>query len=187
MAQKELPPQTVLRQLLDYNPLDGVLYWKPRDASWFEASSVRTAEHTARIWNKRYSGKAAFTAFTADGYAHGHLLGVSYRAHRIIWKVMTGETPDQIDHIDGDRGNNRWDNLRCVTLAENAKNYKRRADNTSGVIGVSWYPHGRKTGKWLVKISNQHVGLFDTLEDAVTARRAAESENGYHANHGRVQ
>lgn len=186
MANKPLPSQEALRQLLDYDPETGSLAWRHRAVQWFEPSPTRTAEHIQALWNARYANAEALTTLTRDGYRHGHVLEGLHRAHRVIWKWMTGEEPEQVDHINGVRSDNRWLNLRNVTWAENAKNHKRRSDNTSGSTGIYWYRHARKQGKWLAKIGGEHIGYFHCLGQAVRARKEAERRLGFHENHGRA-
>jgi hypothetical protein len=104
----------------------------------------------------------------------------------VIWKLVYGTEPEFIDHIDGNRANNRLQNLRSVTKSENGRNTKIRADNTSGAHGVFW---DRDLGKWRsrVKVDGRDVylGAFEKLDDAIASRRAAEPKHGYHPNHGR--
>ena len=57
-------------------------------------------------------------------------------AHRLIWVIVTGEQPEDIDHIDGDGLNNKWDNLRSVSHSMNGRNQKLPGNNTSGTAGV---------------------------------------------------
>ena len=101
--------------------------------------------------------------------------------------MVTGEWVTELDHINGDRLDNRIENLRPVTRQENLKNQKRSIANTSGVTGVYW---DRETGKWraLIRIGGKvkTIGRFLSFEEAVMARKEAERKNGYHANHGRV-
>lgn len=185
MATKALPAQEVLNQLLSYEPDAGRLRWKPRDVSWFAPSSTRSAEHIAALWNSRYAGQYALDCISANGYREGHLFGTLVKAHRVIWKMLHGTDPAQIDHDDGDRSFNGFRNLNAATNATNTKNAKKRADNTSGAVGVTWYPHDRVTGKWLAKIKGKHIGMFNTFDEAVAARKAAEVQHGFHPNHGR--
>jgi len=104
----------------------------------------------------------------------------------LIWAMVNGEWPDgEIDHINGDRSDNRISNLRVVTHRENAMNRSRRSDNASGVTGV------HKCGsKWraTIKTSDGYkcLGLHSTIEDAARVRYLAERAHGYHANHGRI-
>lgn len=190
MAASALPSQEVLRQLIDYNPPTGALTWRARSECYFEASATRSAAHICALWNVRYAGAEALNCASGGGerggYNEGTVLGQRVKAHRVIWKWMTGEDPEQIDHINGARRDNRWANLRNVVWAENAKNHKRRTDNKTGIVGICWYPHERKQGKWLAKIGNKHVGYFNCLGQAIRARKEAERRHGFHANHGRA-
>ena len=109
----------------------------------------------------------------------------SYAVHRIIWFYMTGEWPDQIDHIDGNGLNNKWDNLRNVDCKENSRNQKIRKTNTSGVMGVYW---NKQNQKWnpRIRVDDQlkHLGYYSDFNDAVAARKNAEVKYGFHPLHG---
>lgn len=189
MANKPLPSPEVLRQLLSYDPETGKLFWKERGPEWFSDGEGRyTADRTARIWNTKYAGKAAIDCIdVSNGYRKGTVLDVKIYAHRAIWALQTGAWPEgDIDHISGDRANNRWVNLRSISRKVNAKNTKRRETNTSGMMGVSQY--GAR-GRWRARIMTDgkmtNIGCFDTYEDACEARQAAEAAMGFHPNHGR--
>lgn len=168
-----LPTQTELQALLNYNPKTGTLTWKPRPDS-------------VRGWNTRHAGKPAFTAKDRKGYFVGAIYCTNYRAARVIFKLHHGIDAEQVDHIDGDRSNNKISNLRAVTHQQNQQNMKRSTRNTSGVTGVSW-----NTGKsrWDAKISVNGktvlIGRFTDFNEAVAARKERERELGYHPNHGR--
>lgn len=171
MATKPLPDQALLRQLLDYDPATGLLTWKERPGN-------------ARF-NSRLAGKAAFIKIE-DGYRRGRLLGVDYRAHRIIWKWWHGSDPDQVDHENHDTLDNRISNLRDVSNVANSQNTKLLTTNTSGCSGVVWH---KRDCRWQASIRHsgrkQHLGLFERREDAIRARREAEVRLGFHPNHGK--
>lgn len=184
MAKRQLPPQGVLRQLLSYDPETGKLFWKERGPEWFGSSTRFSAETQAKQWNTRYAGMEAFTSVGADGYLKGTIEGVYYLAHRVIWKMETGDDPDEIDHVNGCKLNNEFANLRDVPRDINAKNLAVRRDNQSGVVGVfkrgpTWWAHIRHDG------GMKHLGTFKTIEEAKAARKAAEVAYGFHPNHGR--
>ncbi len=181
MATKPLPSQEVLRQLLDYDPETGLLTWRERDASWFTDGKKQTAKDFATRWNSAYSGKPALNSQN-NGYRIGTLLGRRYQSHRVIWKLIYGTDPQAIDHINGDGSDNRISNLRSVSHEQNMRNTKRRVDNTTGFVGVERYQGTR----WVVKLSNKHIGLFDCIGQAIKARRDAERKHGFHENHGRA-
>lgn len=107
-------------------------------------------------------------------------------AHRVIWKMVYGHDPDDIDHINGIRSDNRLMNLRNVTRAENLKNLSVSTRNKSGIIGVC-----QARGKWVAQIKingkTTHVGTFATKTEAARARLIASQKAGYHANHGKTK
>jgi hypothetical protein len=112
-------------------------------------------------------------------------------AHRLAWMLYYGrEAPGMIDHRNGDRQDNRIENLRIATHSQNGANARRHSRNTSGLKGASWMP---KRGKWQASITvrNKQIGLgyFDTKEEAHAAYLIAAREhqgefaNGGHAGH----
>jgi hypothetical protein len=108
-----------------------------------------------------------------NGYVVIRLDNTLYLAHRLAWLYQTGEWPaHQIDHINRNRADNRWSNLREVTNAENAQN-KRAKPNKSGFCGVR-----KENSKWLAEIKVNYrpirIGLFDTPEEAHQAYIAAK-------------
>ena len=170
-----------LRELIAYDADTGKLFWLPRDAKFCKN------EHQANAWNAKYARSEAGVAIDTHGYKTITILKKPYLAHRLIWAMHYGVWPNgQIDHINGDRSDNRIHNLRDVSQSENQRNSKRRSDNKSGVPGVSW--HSRYL-KWQATISSSGkrkcLGYFNDLNEAIQTRRAAEQACGYHENHGR--
>lgn len=183
MASKALPSPEVLRQLLRYEPETGKLFWKERTAESFAYKS----EKTVAWWAKKFAGREGFTHLSKRGYLVSNIGGRTIAAHRAAWAITHGEYPSgQIDHINGNRTDNRLENLRDVVQAENARNSAMSRMNTSGVQGV--YLH-KQTGKWCAQIrafgKQVGLGLFQSQADAIIARKAAERVLGYHPNHGR--
>tara|TARA_R110000737_G_C14381721_1_gene450659 strand:+ start:138 stop:686 length:549 start_codon:yes stop_codon:yes gene_type:complete len=180
----DLSPE-MLHRLLHCDPVMGVLTWKPRTPDLFNESKY-SADRLCTRWNTRLAGKFALYTIS-DGYKTGRIFNRNYKAHRVIWAMVHGKWPaDQIDHINGIRGENRIENLREVTNAENMRNAAMPRINTSGVVGVHWY---EKNGRWVAQIKangkTKHLGSFIDKADAIAARAAAEIEYGYHENHGR--
>ena len=177
----------MLRKLLRYEPITGLLFWRERGVEWFKDTPKRTAEHTCNQWNSKWAGREAFACVTIEGRLRGGLFGYNYLAHRVIWAMETGEWPkDQIDHEDGDPVNNRFKNLRDVTHNTNQKNMRLRDDNTSSYCGVSMR---RDTGKWraFIAIDGKHtsLGSFKCITAAAVARKIADVKHDYYINHGR--
>lgn len=178
----------ILRKLLRYEPDSGKLFWRERSVDWFDDVPHRSAAGICVTWNKRYAEKEAFTSAGPWGHKFGSVLGVHLAAHRVVWALHFGSWPAEwIDHINGDPGDNRLCNLRTVTPEANARNARRSRRNKSGVTGVRW---NAQQSKWHVQIGsgrrNQHVGFFDSFNDAVIARTQAEWQLNYHPNHGRA-
>lgn len=186
MAIKTNPMPDELRQLLRYDPETGKLFWKERPHEMFRGGQKMSPQHACKAWNTRYAGTEAFTAIGADGYRRGAIFDKAYLAHRVIWAIIHNEWPeDGVDHVSGDRRDNRPGNLRAATNEVNSRNQKRREDNSSGATGVY---RSRSGKKWYaqVKVNYRvvHVGTFDSFDAAVAARKLAEREHGFHANHG---
>jgi hypothetical protein len=103
----------------------------------------------------------------------------SYKANRLAWYYMTGEWPGDlhIDHINGCNSDDRWENLRICTNAENSRNTKLSKRNTSGHKGVMWYArHQKWTASIRVDRKLKYLGYFDDIQDAIAARQQAEIE-----------
>ena len=122
------------------------------------------------------------------GYYRVRIKDTQYAVHRLIWLWMTGNLPVQIDHIDHVRSNNVWANLREAAHTENMLNKGKYSNNKTGVTGV-WYETRCRKFKAFIKTpsGNKHLGYFDTIEEATTARKAAEVQYGYHVNHGQQE
>lgn len=168
-----------LRDMLRYNAGTGLLFWKTRPLSSF------TTEHAGKVWNSRFVGAEA-GSIHVDGYRRVEIDRRKFLSHRIIWALVYGVWPEGfIDHIDHNRTNNKITNLRVVTRAENNRNASLRSDNTSGAVGVRWH---KNSNKWESRISVggrlHYLGLFTKFDDAVSARKLADQEIGYHENHG---
>lgn len=161
------------KEIFAYDPLTGVVSWKERPASHFDSISEQSR------WNTRLAGKAAGSLKSDKrGGMVVTVYGVVYRLHRLAWLLSNGEWPAlTIDHRDGDPTNNKLENLRLASGAEQQRNTGLSCRNKSGVRGVHWRP---ATQRWCVQImkdgKQNFIGTFIHLEDAKEARRAAEIE-----------
>lgn len=104
----------------------------------------------------------------------------AYKAHRLAFLYMIGEMPKNgVDHIDGNRSNNKWTNLRRATQAQNNQNMRVRKDSTSGLTGVSY---SKSRDRWEAKIAVNgktiHLGRHKTAPEAAEAYRLAKEK--YH-------
>lgn len=164
--------------LIDCSPATGSIMWLYRPRELF------LTDHEWKRWNTRYAHTRAFDVLGPKGYLHGTLKKRGYLAHRVVWAVATGRMPTQeIDHINGNKQDNRISNLREVDRIENCRNAARRTDNTSGKAGVT-----RSGNSWLARIGTGDarivLGSFPTLSLAIEARETAEKSLGYTERHG---
>jgi hypothetical protein len=169
-TSKALPPLAALRAALSYNPDTGEFVWLRRGNPYQDV----------------LAGKPAFIT-NVNGYLNATIDGERYQAPRVAFKMVHGRDPlGEVDHINGDRSDNRVCNLREVTASENRRNAACPRTNTSGIVGVS-YRADKRRWRANITLNNRavHLGYFDTWGDAVNARAAAEREHGFHPNHGR--
>lgn len=158
-----------LQQRLAYNPESGVFTW--------------------RIAPPRRGVVAGSSAGCrrADGYVGIVVQQRRFYAHRLAWEFTHGAIPAgmEIDHIDHDASNNRIENLRLVTKAENRRNRSADSRNKSGVNGVHWSA-GAKAWSAQIRFNRltRHIGYFKSLDEARMARKAAERDLSFHPNHG---
>jgi HNH endonuclease/AP2 domain len=107
-----------------------------------------------------------------NGYLIIVIKGKTYKSHRLAWLYVHGEWPkNQIDHINCLVQDNRIENLRQATNAQNCQNQKNiRINNKSGYKGVYWH---KASGKWAAGICKSmkiiHIGLFNTAIEASQA------------------
>lgn len=178
MGADVLIDSDLLNRLLWYNPETGGLLWKPRLLR--DCASVRSW----KMWNTRSAFKPAFTAKHPRGYLIGAIYNKPMIAHRVIWCMVTGDWPVQIDHENGVRHDNRWDNLKNVNNQKNHMNVGIQRNNTSGCPGVSWQSReGRWRARIVVKGHEIGLGYFADYSDAVAVRKQAERDHGFHVNH----
>lgn len=163
-----------LKKCLVVDSYDNQLYWLDR-------SDINKGANT------RLRFTNAFTCKNKSGYFHGRVNQKTYLAHRVIWALYYNEWPyGEIDHINGDRSDNRIENLRIATPSENRCNRGKQSNNTSGYKGVyfnkrnnSWYAEIRKSG------TKKYLGSAKTPEEAYKFYTAnLETHHGVFANSG---
>lgn len=144
--------------VLDYNPLTGLFTWKVRRGS-------AVAGGVAGYLNQK-------------GYVVIMLGGKCIYAHRLAWELTFNESPREVDHINGDRSDNRICNLRNSSRSENSLNTGISERNKSGIKGVcfnkkykTWQAYGSKNGKQV------NLGQFKDINDAISARSEFVNNN----------
>ena len=149
-----------LVELLHYDPENGEFHWLKKTCARhnnFKTGPVSTVD--------------------SKGYRVLKIDGKRYRQHHLAWFYMTGSFTEKfIDHVNGDKSDNRFANLREATGSQNQWNTVIRQDNASGFKGVSF-----KDGKWrarcAVKGKTFELGRFSNIQDAVIAVKNFREEN----------
>jgi hypothetical protein len=151
----DLPSKEFLLSLFDYK--DGDLYRKPEKSGTVDGG----------------------------GYIQTGIKGRYYKNHRLIFMMHHGYCPEYIDHVNGNKLDNRIENLRAATHSENLYNRKLQSNNLSGVKGVSW---DKSSKKWKARISvdgkDLLLGKFDSIEEARDTVNEARKKHGEFANYG---
>lgn len=148
--------QARLKELLSYDPLTG------------EFTNIKSGKG-----RKPVGSVVGSTSNT--GYVTSMIDGKNYQHHRLAWLYVHGYLPpEDIDHIDGIRANNRFANLRLASRWQNCQNTAIRSDNTSGTPGLN-----RVGTRWRVRTAvlgvYHHIGYFDTIEEAREAYLEAKA------------
>jgi hypothetical protein len=142
-------------------------------------------EETGVLTRRESYGRVKAGQVVGCDNGRGYLKTCREYVHRLVWCYTFGYWPEQVDHINHDKGDNRLQNLREVSNSENHRNMGVQRNNTSGHTGVSW---DKKHKKWEVNIKvsgkKKFLGYFSLLEDAVVARRKGVTKFGFHLNHG---
>lgn len=139
------PTPERVRELLDYDPGTGKL-------------TCRVQKH-----GRWPVGRIAGHKNKGTGYVDIYVDRVLFKAHRVAFVWMMGEwPPEEVDHINGDRADNRWSNLRLCNRAQNQANRKPNRSTVAGLKGVSF---NKRTRKWVsgVQLNGcyEHLGTFD--------------------------
>ena len=150
--------QSELKEVLSYDEMTGQFVWiNPK------TNRLKIGDVAGWLNNK--------------GYLHIKIGKASYKCHRLAWLYVYGEFPDgQLDHVNGNKNDNRINNLRSVSNKENGENRKLHSSNTSGHRGISW---NKKSNKWTATVRHlgqlHHIGQYSVLEDAVKAVKEARN------------
>jgi len=161
MAKADIT-QDRLRELLYYDPESGIFTWN--------------VYMTSRA---RKGGVAG--CVNGDGYICIGLEKKLYVAHRLAFLYMLGKFPDaQADHINGNRTDNRWANLRNASLKENTQNRRSapKSNKSTRLLGVTFEAKSVLPWRARIKVNGKKLslGTFATPEEAYAAYVAAKRE-----------
>lgn len=159
-----------LKVLLSYDPATGDFTWR-----------------VTRKWARHVAGDKAGYVNRVTGYRYITIERKNYYEHRLAWYFMTGKWPHQIDHINRDKLDNRFSNLREVDRYRNMRNQSLRKDTKSGYKGVVWHKRNQHWQAQLSyrvdgKLQTKYLGSFqDPLDAAKAYDKAAVEVFGEHA------
>ena len=149
--------QVRLKDVVEYDSMTGI---------FVRREHIRRAPAGSIVGTKR-----------SNGYLAMKIDGESYYLHRLAFLYVTGSMPsDNVDHINGDKSDNRFSNLRPATVSQNSMNRPKQTNNTSGYKGVLW---DKSKEKWKAQIKSRFIGYYNTAEAAHQAYiKVAEREFG---------
>jgi len=156
---------------VEYEPTTGLILWRRRNDA-------------PQGWNTKYAGMVAGSK-TDQGYVSLRYKNKRIYAHRLAFACMSQPIPEMVDHINGCREDNRWENLRPANFEINSKN-RTLTKSKNGLYGVVWVA-SRKC--WEARISSRKnyiwLGHHKDFFEACCARKSAENRDGmFHENHG---
>ena len=151
-----------MKSILSYDGETGVLRWLERPGN--------------KKFNNKLAGKIALTSKNRKGYLHGSAGGFNVSAHVVCWSIFYGEKPNGlIDHINGNRSDNRICNLRVVCHKGNARNRIAKRSKNSILPGLRRSGYG-----WSVMIGRgEYLGIHACFGSALKVRKLAEKKHGY--------
>jgi len=197
MRQKVLDEPCMRRPLIMAEGICArMIQEKLMDCSYFDADQGRFIRTKRCSRGRTRLGPMGY--ILTIGYVQIQIKGFKFVQSHLVYLWFTGDFPDsnkEMDHIDGNRLNDRPDNLRLVSPALNARNHKMHKDNTTGYTGVYYMPVREKVNlkpfyqaSVKVKGNNKHLGCFATAKQASIARQTwldNHPELGYTARHGK--
>lgn len=165
-GEAQMLTQAKLKEHLHYNPTTGV----------FTHKKLRTK--IGKVFGHISKGPR-------NGYIRGNIGKTYFGIHKLAFLYMEGYIPEQVDHINHDKVDNRWINLREATSSENHRNSSLYKCNKSGFCGVGWHKASKKWRAYIT-INNKSIqlGVYSDIDDAIDARKKANIQYNFHENHG---
>lgn len=179
-------PVLTLREALDYNPQTGLFFWRERPVHHFCNDMRWSAQNNCNRWNSRFAEKECFTTKQRNGYLSGVVDCTRLLAHRVAWAITAGSwPPDTVDHINGQRGDNRLCNLRLATRKEQSRNCASSKSSTSSFLGVSWRSD-RKVWRAVIGDGSRQVFLGTFSDETEAAKAYDEAAKELHGVFARL-
>lgn len=161
----KIPETEYLKNIFKYE--DGKLFWKVRPVEHFKN------KRTASMWNAKFANKQAGRQMKLINYRQVMVDGVRYLEHRIIAKLHGIDTSKEIDHIDGNGLNNRFENLRPANRSQNNRNTSCKK-NKNLRVGVGKNGSGKFISYIREDGKHRYLGTYENYESACAARVSAE-------------
>lgn len=151
--------ENLIKEFLHYDEHSGLITWKHNRGKKIKAGNKAGTDN-------------------GEGYLSIKIDGKNYKAHRIAWLLKTGEWPSGvIDHINQNRSDNRWENLRVTTVRGNNHNKGMQRNNVSGSTGIRFVQSNKKWRAYIrVDSKAKHLGYFTCKEDAEKAYQEAKAK-----------
>lgn len=171
--------QDTLKRLLDYDQKTGLFTWKIRSQNT-KSNNIFNSLFAGKVAGSILTSKRSRTKYIAITFSNNGARK-TYKAHRLAFLYMVGSIPEQVDHIDHDGTNNKWENLRSSDSRDNSRNLPMQKSNKTGVIGVNWH---KAANKWQVRAVDKSgkridLGRYSDFDEAVEVRKKYEIEFGY--------
>ena len=152
------------KELFDYDPITGILTSRVRRGSKIASGDVIGSPHS-------------------QGYLQMTVDGEKYLVHRVIWFLVTGEWPEEVDHKNLVKTENWWDNLREADRFKNNQNTRMKSRNETGIKGVS-----PKRGKWRarIRVNGKDLSLGSFVSKELAAAAYAQAARQHFGEFARV-
>lgn len=147
--------------------------------------NIETGIVTCKLPQHKHQINGVIGYMGNTGYLLTGLGKNTYLLHRLIWLYMTNHMPEQVDHINHNKLDNRWTNLREVSNTDNSKNCSVSKNSVTKINGVSVIATSGKYRAYITVNKKQiHLGVFVNKEAAIRARAKADKYYNFHVNHG---
>ena len=169
-----------LLKTISYNPDTGLFLWNSR------SGGTRGDNVFNALYAGKHAGNIVKVSRSKTSYMTIKVFGVTYKSHRLAFILMGCDLPEQVDHINHNGLDNRWENLRASNSSDNSKNLPIQKSNKTGVVGVNWHKSARKWQARAVDNNGKRIdlGRYDDFDRAVSVRKEYEIKFNYYEHRG---